>query len=189
MQSQALQVRLGRRLYALLFLAWKTASRYHETHMLQRKQFVEATPRRIIINWSDRTKASRSSPFRPDMVTIVVHQPGIPQPVLDAIAELEGDMLLFPHPVEWFDRWLKDQLPGSGLTAHSLKAGAATTLTRMVVEKRLRPELLPRMLKHRTEGATDAGAWGATTLTYTSRDMVLLAEALGTDEATILLPW
>ena len=186
----ALRVRLGLRLYALLFLAWKTGSRYHETHLLQRKQIIHMSPQRIIVNWSDRTKASRSSPYRPDMLTIVEHPPRIPQQVLTALAELTDDeMTLFPHPVEWFDRWIKEQLPGSGLSAHSLKAGTAAFLTRMVVEKELRPELLPRLLKHKTDGATDAGAWSATTLTYTSRDLVALAEALGTQEATRLLPW
>ena len=103
---------LPQRLYTQLFFMWKTASRFDEVQRLESRQLQVINNNEILINWADKTKATRADPFRNDTVTILRHTNGIPQIVLDVINnKLRPGQELLPYLVNWFDRWIKKVFP------------------------------------------------------------------------------
>jgi integrase len=181
----AMDVRHGHRLYAALFLAWKTASRWSEISRLRKDMFLEVSQQRIIISWRDQTKTTRADPFRPDSWAIVIHDPAIPLRVVQAIQELDDqDQWLWSRTTEWFDRWAAKIVPG--LTAHSIKSGAVGVLAEAVVAQKLSQKLLSRIAKHKMTGDSETAA--TTTIKYI-RDPIVAAQMMQTDQATRLLPW
>jgi hypothetical protein len=181
---RAAQERMGDRLQALLFIMWKSASRFDEAHNLQGDQLLELTETRIIIWWRDRTKTTRQNPFRPDSFVVIEHPTGIPPSILQTLRALGKDESLWPHTVEHFDKWLQKALPNSGITAHSFKAGAISVLFEAVVREELDLAMIPLIAKHRPTIPEISG----TTIRY-PRDPIAVALALKTQKATILLPW
>ena len=179
----ALQERMGARLQALLFVMWKSASRYDEVSRLMGRQLLQTTDTRIVIYWGDRTKSTRQTPFRPDSWVVIDHPTGIPPPILRTLRALEQDEELHPHTTEHFDKWLHRALPNSGITAHSFKAGAVSCLIDAVSREELDLAIIPILAKHKVDFTLPTA-----TLRY-QRDQVALALVIGTQRATTLLPW
>ena len=182
--ARATLQRQGQRLYAALFLLWKSASRWDDISRLVRRQIVKSGPDEIIINWRDNTKTTRADPFRPDSQTAIRHDPRIPQEVLTALDQLEPTEPIFAHTTQWFEAWLKQELPQAGITAHSFKTAAISIVARAAADKTIPLRLIPLLAKHKT--ATQD--LPTTTLRYI-QDITLKADLLETGSATILLPW
>jgi hypothetical protein len=91
---------------------------------------------------------------------------------------------LYPHTTAWFDSWLKQILPDSKVTPHSIKSAAIGVLAEAVADGRLAQHILPIVAKHKAATPT----LPTTTLRYI-RDVTTKAHMLETYRATILLPW
>ena len=55
----------------VMLVAYKTASRAGEVAKMRRRDVIILRPDRIIIDWGQRTKATRSQPYRPDTFTVI----------------------------------------------------------------------------------------------------------------------
>lgn len=183
LQAAAPATRHGNRLLCALFLAWKTCSRFDEVSRIVGRSIVRANQDEIIISWLDRTKATVADPFRPDSYTVIRNVDGNPQMFVDILSNLQPDEPLIRATTQWFDRWLREVLPRTRCTAHSIKAGALNVLAIAVEHGHLEIRMLPLMAKHKHEFIVPS-----TTLRYI-RDEVVKAHIAGTQAATILLLW
>ena len=183
------EVRGGSRVSLLLFLAWKTASRWDECTRMHRDQILEASPQQIVIYWGTRTKATRMTPFRTDSWVVIRHLPQIPQRYLDEINDWQQDNTdLLGNSSDWGNNFFKQVLgKDTNVSCHSIKAGAVDVLVKAVAANQLDPSLVSRLAKHEPRSLQQAGIQ-QTTLRYV-RDQVALAVSLRTHEATILLDW
>jgi hypothetical protein len=184
LRLDATQSSLHERLYTLLFIMWKSASRFDESSRVTKQHIVQMTETEIVIHWSDQTKTSRSDPFRPDLYVIIAHQPRVPPVVAATLRNLRDGEILFPKTSSWFDQWLHRTLPDSNITAHSIKAGALTLLAHAVEHNLIDIKMIPLLAKHKT----NSPVLPSTTIRYL-RDPLAIARVVGLEEATILLPW
>lgn len=187
-------------LLTLVFLMWKTCSRFDEVANLMGDQVVSADSRRIIINWRDNTKTTKSDPFRMDSQIIVRDATEIPERVVECLNHLarcartrnaDGQITatrLFSRNSDWFRKWLTKVLPaGPGekqLTAHSFKRAGLTRVAEAVADGLLPAHVLGTMAKHKSSHPTFEGV----TLRYLD-NVELKARLVGTERATIVLPW
>lgn len=190
LEAAAAREEEGFRLVTLLFIMWKAASRFDEVSRLSANQIVDETDTRLVIWWGSKTKATRSTPFRPDSFVVIEHPAGLPHHVRLAVRWLKaaGNRELCTRTIDWFDRWMKRALPPphNDFSAHSIKAGALSFLVQWSVETDNSDwvmQLLPRLAKHQVEGGLPA-----TTIGYI-RDRLATALALHTQRLTTLLPW
>lgn len=163
---------------AAILLMWKTASRWDEMHRITTDSLILRTPMEIIINWSDKTKTSRSDPYHPTMYTVVMGDltericrdlpagPGRPLTVLTY-----SDLLLR----------LATLFPQKGYTGHSFKHGALTVAAQAVERLNLDPTALSLLAKHRL--VTDLSN---TTIRYLqdASGAIAIARRLGTGSIT-----
>jgi hypothetical protein len=187
LQAAALTQRTSERLLALMFIMWKSASRFDEASALTGKQLLLVQGKEVIIWWSDRTKTTRTDPFRADLFVIIRHEPMIPPLIARTLRLLQPAEVLFPHTGGYFNQFLAQALPDAEpkVTAHSFKAGALAIVGQAVAEGRLESKFLPMLAKHQTNDPT---VEPRTTVRYT-RDHIQVARRTGLDAATILLPW
>jgi len=179
-------VRNSRRAATLLFLAFKTASRWDEVSRLTRQQFLEVNAQRIIIYWGGNTKTTRMTPYRTDSWVVIEHEMPIPQFVLETIAGMQGTEPLLGHTSDWGNTLFKRVLGSkTAVTCHSIKAAAVSKLVLEVVAGNLEERMVSRVAKHEPSSLMSTGLQ-TTTLRY-ARDQVALALALKTQEATRLL--
>jgi hypothetical protein len=177
--------RNGEALHTALFLAWKTASRWDDVSRLTSRQLVRISDERIVIDWSSNTKTTRADPFRHDSIVVISDEAPIPELILRTLRQLQPDTCLCPRTTDWLDRWIKQVLGATtGITAHSIKAGAIEALATFVAAGLLEPRLLSIMAKHKVENREIA----TTTLRYI-RNRELKGDLIGTSKATILLHW
>jgi hypothetical protein len=166
------------RLAALI--AWKTASRWDEVLRLSRSSCTilpetVTDPARILIDWDNRTKASRTNPHRASRWTIIEGPftdeisakllPLEPTAPITLLSTAEIDRILLPH----------------GYSAHSFKAGAMNHITRQLPPGQDSEVLLARLAKHQHPLDPTAVTLGCI------RDHLALALTLGTKRATRLL--
>lgn len=187
LRNAALTQPSDNRLCAVLFLMWKSASRADEVLRLQGKQILQVEANRLIIYWGDRTKTSAANPFRLDMYTIVQHEPALPPTLLATFQHLQAhpEEYLINHTTSWLDRWLADTMPDAGLSAHSIKRGALGFLAKQIVDGHLDANLLAVMAKHKRGIQLP---FDETTARYIANKCDL-ATIVGTQHATVLLPW
>ncbi len=162
------------RLKAALMLAWKCGGRWDEIQQLTQDQFVTISSERIIIAWGQKTKATRTQPFRPDMYT-VVEGPWTSE-IAAVLVNLRRNERLITTSTADLRRHMKAMF-GNKYTAHSIKHGVANHLARLAAEGRLTMEQVQRVLKHKEV---------TTTLRYVS-DRHAAAMALGTHQVTAML--
>jgi hypothetical protein len=187
LRQAALQERNGAQLYAALFLAWKTASRWDEISKIVGASFVRLSEEEVIVEWLNRTKTTRTDPFRIDSFTTVKHDPEIPAAVLATLRGLGPEEFLVTRTTAWLDAWMARILrPAPGkkqATAHSIKRGAMDFLAMAVDNGFLDRSVLSIMAKHKVESDI-----ASTTLRYIS-NKVAKAHMNDTSKATMLLPW
>lgn len=167
---------------AAIFLLWKTASRWDEISRITGAAIRRAQPEEIVIEWLDRTKTSRADPYKSSTWTVVHHFAPMTE-IAATLRALRPEELLINMTTQQLATFLRADVQTSHLTAHSFKRGALTQLMRHVSMKRLSPEIVPRLAKHKSAFE----ALPATTIRYASSDPVSTARALGTQEATVLL--
>ena len=176
--------RLRDQLEALMFIMWKSASRYDEAAHVTADRILRITPTQIYLYWADQTKTTRADPHREDMFVIIEHQPEIPESIRNTLANLLPGEQLFPRTVSWFDLWLRTALPERHVTAHSFKAGALSILAQCVSDKRLDPKFMSMLARHKLAQPT----LQPTTIRYL-RDKAQVCETVGLNVATSMLPW
>ena len=187
LRAAAASERNGDRLCAALFLAWKTASRWDEVSRITGASLIRLDNKEIIIEWLDRTKTTRSDPFRLDSFTTLIHEPQVPEAIMSTLRRLGRNEFLTNRTTSWLDTWMARVLPpnnnSSKVTAHSIKRGAMDFLALAVDHGHLDRIVLPVIAKHKVD-------WDipSTTLRYIS-NKVAKAHMNRTAEATILLPW
>ena len=173
---ERLITQLPRRSATAIALAWKTASRWSDINRLLGRQVLVATPEEIVLDFSDRTKTSRSRPFAPQLL-VVIRGRWTPQ-IAAVLRQL--------RPSEPLTRLttaqVGDMLRPLGLSAHSIKRGALDLVAAAVEEGRLEASVLPLLARHKT----DHPPVQASVIRYVSNKPAL-ARALGTQHATVLL--
>ena len=184
---------VGTRLYATIFIMWKTASRFDEVARLTSKQltFLDNNST-IVIDWSNRTKSSRLDPNRHDTFIKLAHLPQLPAPVITALqTELPRPSQLMVHTDSWFNKWLhKAQATatfGSAkqYTGHSIKAGAVQVLSEMAISGHISMPTISLLAKHKVDNVNGIAS---TTLRYI-RDPTTKASLNESYTATSLMPW
>lgn len=163
---------------AAILLMWKTASRWDEISRISTDNLLLRTPEEIIVNWSDKTKTSRTDPYRPTMYTVVRgdwtaricrHLPDGPSRPLSTLTY--SDLL----------QRLQRMFPQSSYTGHSFKHGALAAAALAAEQHRLDPTALCLLAKHKTVVSLTN-----TTIRYLqdNRSAVAVARQLGTGEIT-----
>ena len=158
-----------------IWLAWKTASRWSDLLRLTTKDFIVLDHQTLIVDWSNKTKASLRRPFRASRYAVIK---GSRTKMLVAWVQTLRDPIQWMSTAEVAQR-LKRASPN--LTAHSLKVGATQVLEWAVAEGKLSHELKTRLLKHDPRDASLEMS-----LRY-GRDRVAQALSLHTYKATRLL--
>ena len=163
-----------------IMLAWASASRWDDIFNLDMMSFLEHSPKRTIIAWSDRTKTSKDDPFRASAYTVVAGK--FAEAIHNALVQLNAtspDARITTCTTGALDK--RTKAAGFPWTGHSFKRGAATALVCLAAEGRYDVMTLPLLLKHKTPEELSA-----TTIRYVSAH-VALALALGTQHSTIHL--
>lgn len=196
---------MNERLYTLLFIMVKTASRFDEVQRLLRTQLKPLNEFELMIDWSDRTKSTRSDPNRPDTKVILRHPPGLPKEVLNVLDKWNWSTLV-TYNVDWFNRWMdtalgnlqgkdarEQPLPAldnskTKFTAHSIKAAVVTHLARLFKEEKVSGSQVSLLAKHNLQESSRMEGVSNQTLRYI-RDPVLIARMNQSDLTTALIPW
>ena len=168
---------------ALLYLMWKTASRYDDVTRLTRESVIFQEDNVAVIEWP-ATKSTRSDPFRVSGWTVIVEEniPVLLFDALDTISALPPNQRLTTMASGTFTRWLQAQPNRSHLTCHSFKRGSLGYLISAAAEGRLDPRLIPIMAKHKDQ----LHDFPVTTIRY-APNKVDVARMFGTQNATRLL--
>jgi len=166
-----------------IFIMYKTASRADEVLRLTKDQFILATPQMIVVEWLSKTKTTRLDPWRTSAWTVIVHPEAPMTRYVEVIKKLEPETPLLDWSTTKFCSWMQSDPATENLSAQSIKRGALTILSHMVLGGQLDISLIPRLAKHKVE----FDVFPATTLRYLD-DRVTLAKMMRTQEATALLP-
>ena len=140
-------------LYTVIYMMYKTASRYDEVHNLCSSQVTVINNKEIVIDWSNRTKSTRTrNQFRADNAINVYGENSHPQIVLETLNDLPHRTTLCNWTTTRFDKWLKTlPQPLPKYSAHSFKAFAVTILAQMAVHKLIPPYMVVVMAKRKID--------------------------------------
>lgn len=164
-----------------VMIAWSTASRWDDVVPLKKESFLESTPTRSIIDWSDQTKSSRADPFRASSYTVIAGS--LAAEIHREWCQLATGQNITTMTTKKLDQWMEKQ--GLIWRGHSFKRGAATHLVCMAAQEKFDMKYLPILLKHKT-----INDFNSTTIRYVgggAAGKIALAVALGTQHATQLL--
>ena len=158
-----------------IWIMWKTASRCSDFRRMEPNDFVVYDADTLIVDFSNKTKASLGRPFRASRFAVIRGR---------RTRRLIAWITKKPRPFQWMStaemtRVLKTASPE--FTAHSIKVGATQVLEWAVAEGRLSLEMKSRLLKHeqRNMAVEMSQRYG--------RDRVAQALSLKTYQATQLL--
>jgi hypothetical protein len=159
------------------FLAWKTVSRWADVSVLTKEDFQLVEPSVILVNFSDKTKASHDRPFRPDML-VLVEDPLVPH-FWEYLQTLTGTLSQVNTTTLTKEM---QRITQHRYTGQSIKRGALNFLTMQAAQGHLPGSVIPLMAKH-------AHSWllPENTSRYIT-DKTSLAKLMGTQSATRLLP-
>ena len=147
----------------LLQIMWKTASRIDEMRRLTYDMFNEVLVEHElfhVIHWGRRTKTSRTQPFSLRFIS-VIKLTNTAITTLRSLVQQQTCPFFQPNVV----RYLQTQLNNRGMTAHSVKKGAAEKAANIIATHNLPATLLPWLLKHKDEDEL-----AATTVRYLGPD-------------------
>ncbi len=165
-----------------IFIMFKTASRVDEVFRLTREQFIINTPEEIIVEWLNKTKTTRLNPWRTSSWVVIHHHAPMTH-FNEIINELTSEHELMDWSTSQFTSWMEKDPATATLSGQSLKRGALTILSHMVIGGQLDITIIPRLAKHKVE----FDVLPATTLRYLD-DRAALARMMKTQEATRLIP-
>jgi hypothetical protein len=182
---RALQQDRTGRLWAALWVAWKTASRWDDVIHLTRRSFilVDTEAKQVIVEWG-LTKSTRRQHFRPSSFTVIQDDTtfaSITQ-LQAVLSRLKKEQPLTMMTTAQLRTWFRTMPDAKHLTAHSIKRGAIDVLIRHAADGNLDARYIPLLAKHRDVQSE----YPTTTLRYVS-DKAAMARMLGTQHATRLL--
>lgn len=161
-----------------LRLAWKTASRWDEITKLQRRDFLLVTPAKVVLDFSTKTKGTRTDPHRASRFAVITGEWTAEIAAylsrlrrLDSITSCPTRKLIAKLHAAFPDR--------PHITAHSLKRGALNRLLPLVADGTMEFAEVSRLAKHRDRLHDPL----ATTIRY-FKPSVALADALRTGRTT-----
>jgi hypothetical protein len=167
----------------LVYLMWKTASRYDDVTRLTKESIIFAEDNVLVIEWPT-TKTTRSDPFRVSGWTVLVEEnlPSMLFDTMDAFHDLPPKTRITTTQTGSFTRWLHTFEETRQLTCHSFKRGAVGHLVHMAAQGLLDPRIIPVIAKHK-DPLRD---FPVTTIRY-APNKVEMAMMFGTQHATRLL--
>lgn len=175
-----------RRLPLILYVVWKTASRWGDLQQLTKKSFLTqgTAAAEIVVEWGTGTKTTRFQPYNPSGWTMIVEEkhPMMMQQLKAELRKMKKGERFCPITTERIRRWLRADPATARLTAHSFKRGALQVLVDKAVAGELDPRLIPLVAKHKD----NLHGFPSSTLRYVGRK-VSLAKMLGSGRATRLL--
>lgn len=171
-------------LNAVLWLAWKTASRFMEiSRLVPLRHFHRSAtrPAELVITWLETSKIGRRHPFSPANVVHVVAVSHEERALLRTLLEMPFNTPLVPRGnlMEVLKSHCKCLLP---YTARSVKRGARLHLSAHPMAVRVSKVIVSRLMKHKSPSEPMA----ATTVRY-HPDRFQLGVELGTGLLTMLL--
>lgn len=175
-----------RRLPLILYVVWKTASRWGDLQQLTKKSFLTqgTAPAEIVVEWGSGTKTTRFQPYIPSGWTMINEEkhPMMMQQLKNELRKMKKGEKFCTISTERIRRWLRADPATARLTAHSFKRGALQVLVDHAVAGELDPRLIPLIAKHKD----DLHGFPSSTLRYVA-SKVSLAKMLGSGKATRLL--
>jgi len=166
------------------WLAWKTASRWADVSRVSSANIIPTSNAdEIVVDFRHLTKASKTRPFRADMVVLVKDSVQNVQEFLEWTSHRAPRTPITPWTTERLAAFFKHLFPNRRLRAHSVKRGAANILIKSAADGLIPTELVAQILKH--IGA--APLLPDTTIRYIE-DRVALARANKSGLATALIP-
>lgn len=127
-----------------LWITWKTASRWGDVRDLTADNFELMSESLLVVNFREKTKTSKSQPFRHDMFA-VIEDPLVPR--VHAWITKRGQNPLSLLTSQQVTTVLRSHL-GKPYSAHSLKRGALNFLARLASQGIVDPSLIPVLAKH-----------------------------------------
>ena len=178
-------------LAALLYLCWKTASRWSDIMGLTGSSFVSShlddqqSPPFLVLFWGP-TKTNPTQRFKAWMWTVVAerHRPDLLRRLDKLFRETPKHRPLTELTTEHLTRLLRldPRAKRLGLSSYSIRRGATQVLVEGACNGLCNPRTVPLLLKHND----DLHQFPASTLRY-APDKTKLALMLGTQHATVLL--
>jgi integrase len=177
------------RLQLSVWLAWKTASRWGDIATLTKDNFVWQHNRlelEILILWKNQVKNTRAKPFSAIGMTVVKannNDRKFLRLLVSQLETLQPNQKLCPFSTAQMDKFLKRHNKLKLITGHSFKRAAIQHLTEAALDNpNFDLDLIPLLAKHKNKHTQITDNF----IRYNS-DKVLVAKALGTQKATVLL--
>jgi hypothetical protein len=173
-------------LATLVYIMYKTASRFDDVLKLERDALIHHDPQQnlIVIRWG-QTKTNRKDPFRASSWTVIKEEnyPEMIDMTVRHFNNLPANQAPFSSVTyKAFLKFLRLSSETSELTAHSIKRGAIGILIDKASQGQCDLRLIPLIAKHK-DALHD---FPAITIRYNPND-AQMALALGTQHATRLL--
>ena len=170
----------------LLWLAWKTASRWGDLQDLRKENFLFDLPNnQVVIRWG-KLKTNRRRRFAPTGLT-VIQEDFHPEMTLSLLQRLvsrlrPGETLAGTWTTRAFRSWMQSIPEAAHLTAHSIKRGAIDRLFELAAQGLVDVRLIPLVAKHKD----NLRQFPPSTIGYASCT-INIARSLGSQNATKLL--
>lgn len=161
-------------------LAWKCAARWGETSRLTPQNFLLISPRRIVVDWAAIPKGRRCDPDVPGRYTVI--EGDLTSRLCHLLRRPWNNATLCPIGAGALTRLLRREPRMGGYSAHSIKRGAVTALTRQAAAGNISSDLISTLAKHQLRNPVVS----PTTMAYAA-DRIALAVTIGTQRATRLL--
>ena len=166
----------------LLYMMWKTLSRYDDVRRLMGRDIhpapIQSVPA-IVVHFRD-TKNTQYQPFRVDAYVMIKERTyphlfnRLQRYLLKAPKEAEIFHATYPRMLKFMEK--------EGLSLHSVKRGATMEIAQMIADGKLPQAMLSQMARHKV-----AGSVADTTVRYLSSNPGLIAAMNGSAGATVLI--
>ena len=161
-----------------LRIAWKTASRWMDVAQLTKQQFFAVTPTMVGIDWLDRTKTTKSDPYRPSRYVLITG--AWTRTIYDMIRTLRPNDSVTTLTTTDVTKLLQRVSPE--LTSYSIRHGAMKKVAEGAAAGKVQPQTVSILAKHKLTEALMAN----TTIRYV-QNPVAIAKIFQTHKATALL--
>lgn len=165
-----------------LRLCRKLSSRWDEISRITKERVRQASPTEILVEFVDKTKCSRSRPFRPDMYVIMTAEEQIIARVMQYVNTLQPNQPITSWSTQKLATWLQRVTGDPSVGGQSIKRGALQDLMIAAAQGVIPLPLVSFMGKHL--GASPMLA--ETTVRYLT-DKIMLARATMTNKASEIL--
>lgn len=141
-----------RELKDAIWLAWRTASRVGDFRFLNPRadlSIINSSTQlpELQITFANKTKGSRKNPWRVELYPVIPLHP-LELPLAKRLTMSTAEVLFPTISTQTVRKHLQKTFPLHHYTAHSIKRGAATLLSRAAAEGTIQPHTLSIALKH-----------------------------------------